>query len=181
MAWQNVKGIIYLDMDGTIADLYGVPNWLEYLEANSAIPYRIADPLCNMSELARLLTALQKHNYEIGVITWGSRGAGKVYSRNINRQKRDWLKRYGLWEIVSRNYNYLDYGTNKSSVFGKYGAVPVTLIDDDKVVRGQFAKDIGEMTISKTNNLQSTYDPMKNGILSCLYSILETITKEEEN
>ena len=33
---------IYFDMDGTIADLYGVDNWLEMLINEDATPYRVA-------------------------------------------------------------------------------------------------------------------------------------------
>ena len=29
----------YVDMDGTIANLYGVENWLEYLINEDAFPY----------------------------------------------------------------------------------------------------------------------------------------------
>ena len=35
---------INFDMDGTIADLYGVKNWLSYLEAEDTTPYAIANP-----------------------------------------------------------------------------------------------------------------------------------------
>ena len=30
---NKMKKEIWLDMDGTIADLYGVENWLEYIKA----------------------------------------------------------------------------------------------------------------------------------------------------
>ena len=36
---------IYLDMDGTIADLYAVPNWLKMLRAENPAPYIQAEPL----------------------------------------------------------------------------------------------------------------------------------------
>ena len=35
---------IFFDMDGTIADLYGVENWLDYLIASDVLPYEIAKP-----------------------------------------------------------------------------------------------------------------------------------------
>ena len=50
-----MKKEIWLDMDGTIADLYGVDNWLEYLEAEDEKPYRIAKPLVNMENPAKEL------------------------------------------------------------------------------------------------------------------------------
>ena len=57
---------IYFDMDGTIANLYGVENWLAYLEAEEVTPYLCARPLLNMSLLARYLNRLQREGYQIG-------------------------------------------------------------------------------------------------------------------
>ena len=39
---------INFDMDGTIADLYGVENWLEYLIAENTFPYANARPLLHL-------------------------------------------------------------------------------------------------------------------------------------
>ena len=36
---------IWLDMDGTIADLYAVENWLPMLQAHNPTPYEQAKPL----------------------------------------------------------------------------------------------------------------------------------------
>ena len=51
---------IYFDMDGTIADLYGVENWLEMLINEDVTPYRVARPLIRMQSLARVLNRLQR-------------------------------------------------------------------------------------------------------------------------
>ena len=40
---------IWFDMDGTIADLYGVENWLEMLIVHDETPYAIAKPIVNLS------------------------------------------------------------------------------------------------------------------------------------
>ena len=42
---------IYFDMDGTVANLYDVPNWLEKLQAQDVTPYIEAKPLIDMEEL----------------------------------------------------------------------------------------------------------------------------------
>ena len=52
---------IYFDMDGTIADLYGVENWLDYLINSDATPYKVAKPLINLNSLARVLNNKQKN------------------------------------------------------------------------------------------------------------------------
>ena len=51
---------IWFDMDGTIADLYGVENWLQMLITADPTPYAVARPLIRMATLARLLNNLQK-------------------------------------------------------------------------------------------------------------------------
>ena len=54
---------INFDMDGTIADLYGVDNWLEYLINEDVYPYANAQPLPRLCTLARKLNALQRAGY----------------------------------------------------------------------------------------------------------------------
>ena len=44
---------IWFDMDGTIADLYGVDGWLDNLINEDTRPYDIAKPLVNMAYLSR--------------------------------------------------------------------------------------------------------------------------------
>ena len=46
---------ICFDMDGTIADLYSVNGWLDYLIAEDVTPYAQAKVMLNMSALARHL------------------------------------------------------------------------------------------------------------------------------
>ena len=43
-----MKKEIWFDMDGTIADLYGINGWLDMLLEENARPYEIAKPLLNM-------------------------------------------------------------------------------------------------------------------------------------
>ena len=65
-----MKRTIYFDMDGTIADLYGVANWLEYLIEENTLPYEVAKPLLRLSALAKILNRLQKEGFRIGIISW---------------------------------------------------------------------------------------------------------------
>ena len=62
---------ICFDMDGTIADLYGVENWLDNLIAENVKPYAEAKPMLNLSALARKLLASVAASH-------GSRGSGVV-------------------------------------------------------------------------------------------------------
>ena len=46
-----MKKAIFWDMDGTIADLYNVPNWLDKLRAEDTSPYREAEPLFSLYDI----------------------------------------------------------------------------------------------------------------------------------
>ena len=60
---------IWFDMDGTIANLYAVENWLEYLQDEDTKPYAEAKPLVNMARLAKALHKVQRNGYKIGIIS----------------------------------------------------------------------------------------------------------------
>ena len=62
----------YFDMDGTLANFYGVQNWLECLENSDTTPYRIAKPLINFSLLARRIHQLQGKGDRVGIVSWFS-------------------------------------------------------------------------------------------------------------
>lgn len=64
------KKMLCFDMDGTIADLYAVPNWLEKLRKGDPSPFQDAAPMWDMKALRNaLLNAINK-GWEVRVITW---------------------------------------------------------------------------------------------------------------
>ena len=106
---------ICFDMDGTIADLYGVENWLESLINESAKPYEEAKVMINMNSLARLLNNLQKRGYEIGIISWLSKNSTESYDEKVTEAKKNWLKKH----LASVRFDFVEivkYGTNKNIV-----------------------------------------------------------------
>ena len=105
---------ICFDMDGTIADLYGVENWLEYLLEENVKPYKIAKPLVNMNILARRLNNLQRKGYEIGIISWTSKGGSDEYNAEVEIAKRAWLHKH----LASVKFDFIavvPYGYNKAA------------------------------------------------------------------
>ena len=119
---------IFFDMDGTIADLYGVNNWLDYLLASDTLPYEIAKPLVKLNSLARILNRLQRNGYKIGIISWLSKSGSDEYNNAVAEVKRDWLKRH----LASVNFNEIHivkYGTPKQ-MFAK--TANDILFDDEK-------------------------------------------------
>ena len=105
---------ICFDIDGTIADLYGVENWLEYLLEENVKPYKIAKPLVNMNTLARRLNNLQHRGYEIGVISWTSKGGSAEYNAEVEAAKRAWLHKH----LASVKFDFIavvPYGYKKAA------------------------------------------------------------------
>ena len=82
---------IWFDMDGTIADLYGMENWLECLRDFDPTPYEVALPLVYMPSFARLLNALQKRGHRLGIISWLSKVPDPEYDEEVTDAKLDWL------------------------------------------------------------------------------------------
>ena len=106
---------ICFDMDGTIANLYGVENWLESLINESARPYEEAKVMVNMNSLARLLNNLQKKGYEIGIISWLSKNSTESYDKKVTEAKKNWLKKH----LASVRFDFVEivkYGTDKNIV-----------------------------------------------------------------
>ena len=103
---------IFFDMDGTIADLYGVENWLDYLIASDTLPYAVAKPLLKLSSLARILNRLQREGYRIGVISWLSKSGTEEYNNAVTETKKNWLKKH-LASVHFDEINIVKYGTPK--------------------------------------------------------------------
>lgn len=118
---------INFDMDGTIADLYGVPNWLPYLEAEDTTPYEIARPLLNLSTLARKLNALQKQGYRLSVISWTSKSGSKEYNARVTEVKKVWLAEH-LPSVRWDEINIVPYGTPKEL----FCRTPLDILFDDE-------------------------------------------------
>lgn len=110
---MTVKEINF-DMDGTIANLYGVENWLDYLMASDTTPYEIANPLVNLSSLARVLNRLQRNGWTIGVISWLAKNSDAEYNERVTEAKRKWLAKR-LPSVKWDKINIVAYGTPKST------------------------------------------------------------------
>ena len=124
---KNLKVTINFDMDGTIADLYGVENWLAYLEAEDVTPYAVAEPLLRLSALARRLNNLQKQGYELAVISWLSKSGSDEYNEAVTEAKLKWLAQHlpsVRWDYI----NIVPYGTPKQM----FCENPLDILFDDE-------------------------------------------------
>jgi len=119
---------IWFDMDGTLADLYNVENWLYALEHSDSTPYEVARPLVNMSLLARLLNRLQRNGYEIGICSWLCRCGSDEYNAEVTAVKIHWLEVH-LRSVQFDHIDIIPYGEPKHN--GREGI----LFDDNAKVR----------------------------------------------
>lgn len=103
---------IWFDMDGTIANLYGVDRWLDSIIKEHTKPYREAKPLIDMRRLARDLKALQNKGYEIGIISWLAKNGTEEYNTRVTKAKIDWLKVH-LGSVEFNEIHIVKYGTPK--------------------------------------------------------------------
>ena len=124
---KNLNITINFDMDGTIADLYGVENWLDYLIAGDVFPYENAEPLLRLSALARRLNNLQKNGYNLAIISWLSKSGTDEYNAEVEAVKRAWLKKHlpsVKWDAI----HIVSYGTPKQNFCGN----PLDILFDDE-------------------------------------------------
>ena len=105
---------IFFDMDGTLADLYGVDNWLEHIRAKSAFPYENANALLNLSVLARKLNELHHNGFRIEIISWLAKFSDEDYDRAVAEAKRKWLSTH-LRSVSFDAINIVSYGICKDT------------------------------------------------------------------
>jgi len=125
---------ICFDMDGTIANLYGVQDWLPKLIAGDETPYEEATVLLNMNTLAKILNKLQRKGYEIGIITWLAKNGTEEYGKKVAKAKKKWLKKH----LKTVQFNFIEivnYGTDKNIVNTGKNDI---LFDDEEKNRTQW-------------------------------------------
>ena len=125
---------IWWDMDGTIANLYAVDNWLPKLRAEDATPYKEAEVLWNMSQLARLMNRVQLMGYKLGIISWTSKGGSASYNEAVKQAKLEWLKKH-LASVNWDTIHIVKYGTPKSLVMTDEEDI---LFDDEERNRAEW-------------------------------------------
>lgn len=106
---------ICFDMDGTIADLYGVENWLPLLQAENPTPYANAVPLVRMARLAKALHKAQSAGHEIVILSWLSKNGSEAYGEAVSEAKRKWLAQH-LPSVRWDEIIIVAYGTPKETL-----------------------------------------------------------------
>jgi len=141
---------IYFDMDGTLADLYNVPDWLRKLRAEDASPYAVAAPMVDMVALAEICKRLQAEGYTIGVISWLARFSSRRYNAAVRKAKREWLNQF--FPIELDELHFVKYGAPKHLIAKVRQS---WLVDDNKEVLTSWQKYGGSGIEAQGNILEA--------------------------
>lgn len=147
--------MICFDMDGTIADLYAVENWLDKLRAEDASPYKDACPMWDMMELNEALMLLEKEGWEVRVISWLSKDSTEEYKKAVRKAKEEWLTRYNF---PAQKCHFVQYGATKANSVRKVADYAILIDDNEKVRKGW--------------SLGDTINPTTENIVDILLSLL---------
>ena len=122
---------LVFDMDGTIANLYSVENWLEKLRSEDSTPYLEAKPMWDMEKLANVLNAYRANGGTVVIVTWLSMNSTQAYKDAVRKAKREWLEKYNF---PFDFFHGVQYGTTKANCIRKYTQDAI-LFDDNTAVR----------------------------------------------
>ncbi len=150
--------MICFDMDGTIASLYNVENWLYKLQSEDASPYEEAEPMWEMDKLSEICDLLRQAGWEIRVITWLAMNSSNEYKDAVRAAKKAWLNKV---EFAVDHFHCVQYGATKAdSVRRDLQDGTAILIDDNAKVRRGW-------------HLGRTIDPLAGNLLDSLRGLLE--------
>ena len=149
---------LVFDMDGTIADLYGVNNWLEDLRAENPRPYEEAKPLYDMDALNAILDIFKRNKWKIVVTTWLAKESSKDYDRLVREAKLAWLEKFNF---PYDEIHLVKYGTTKANCTRKYKGFQV-LVDDNEQIRKGWS--LGDTIDANKNIISELIDLLENTI-----------------
>lgn len=124
---------LVFDMDGTLADFYGVDGWLTDLQNENPRPYILAKPMWDMEMLATMLEILKADGYKVVVTTWLAKDSSKEFDDLVRICKKDWLARYNF---PYDEIHLVKYGTTKANCTRKIGGNQILFDDNDKIRNG---------------------------------------------
>lgn len=157
--------MIVFDLDGTLANLYKVNNWLEKLRALDPSPYADAAPIYSMVAINRLITSLKAAGFRIAVTSWLSKESTPEYDAATRKAKREWLEKYSF---PYDEIHLVKYGTPKAKCTRGKADFQI-LVDDNAEVRASWT--LGP-TIDATKNIMDA--------LSALIKDLENFAEQEK-
>lgn len=143
-----MRKILVFDMDGTIADFYGVKGWLNDLENENTRPYDLARPIYEPEILNAILNTLKVKGYKIVITTWLANNSSKNFDNAVRLAKLRWLEKVGF---PYDEIHLVKYGTTKANCTRKLGGYQILFDDNEKVRNGW---NLGETVNANENILE---------------------------
>lgn len=126
----------FLDMDGTLFNLYGKDNWLDLLE-NEIPGAFVGDgmkdglmPALSLDSMHNIIYKLMDLGVSFGVISWLPFAASPLYSETCRNEKLNWLAQN--FPMIT-DIAIIPYGIEKQKAITKR-AQTMYLIDDNSEV-----------------------------------------------
>lgn len=139
---------IWLDMDGTFVDLYGVKGWCDDLQALNPRPYEVAKNLYDLVEFVLVLNDLKQKGYKLGIISWCAKAKNPIFDEQIKKAKVDWLVKNCIYDFIDKVL-ITQYGINKAESCKPFGSG--ILVDDEERNRNDWT--LGNTINASNRNL----------------------------
>ena len=125
--------VLVFDMDGTLANFYGVDGWLNDLQNQNPRPYEIAEPLYNMDVLVSLLNELKEKGWQIIITSWLAKNSTPEFDNKVREAKKAWLNKY---DFPFDEIHLVKYGTTKANCTRRHGGYQILVDDNEKIRNG---------------------------------------------
>lgn len=119
--------IVYFDMDGTLADLYGVTNVFKRLDALDANVYSEAKPI---DTYINMLKEFKNMGYKVIILSCLGMISDKQFDKDTIHNKGLWLDKYVGKQYIDERI-YIPNTKHKEQYINEYG---ILVDDDDKVL-----------------------------------------------
>lgn len=143
---MNETKVLVFDMDGTIADLYGVNGWLQDLRTENPRPYLMAKPMYDKMVLNEILGLLKAQGWTVVVTTWLAKDSTEYYKDLVRQAKLQWLAEQ---DFPFDEIHLVQYGTTKANYTRKLGGYQILIDDNEQVRKGWHLGD----TINANENI----------------------------
>ena len=150
---MNIK--IYFDLDGTVYDLYNIPNWLERIENNDPSIFGVdGRELFNSDFVNSLLDLYSDFGVQFGVITWLPMQASPSYEMECEKVKREWVQQHFPF---FDSFAAQSYGVPKQNAIVKFSDLDI-LIDDNVEICAMWENEKQGRKAYCTKNFNSLFE-----------------------
>ena len=123
-----MKKVVYLDMDGTIFDLYGQNDWLDAIKNEDSTIFGGDRRIITEEKLREIFP---ENEYDVRILTMTPLNASKEYCEKVIEEKNKWLDSF-FPSITKRIFK--SYGHNKNLK----NSASAILIDDSEPIRNSW-------------------------------------------